>query len=122
MSWTPRRIALTWAFMPCLLWCRRHRPAGTLDLDPVDVDTGLSAQRSDGDLGPAHLGTSARVYEVLRRSHSVRLVRRPVDSDRRIGTAGSSAGPVSCVTHISQFCTRGQSGRRLDPARAGIHG
>jgi hypothetical protein len=27
---------------------RRRQPAGTLALDPVDVDTGLPAQRSDG--------------------------------------------------------------------------
>ena len=33
-----------------------HQPTGTLDLDPVNVDTGLPAQRSDGDLGPTHLG------------------------------------------------------------------
>jgi hypothetical protein len=42
---------------------RRHQPAGTLDLNPVDADTGLPAQRPDGDLGPTHLGAERPVLE-----------------------------------------------------------
>ena len=34
------------------------QPTGTPGLDPVDAGTGLPAQRSDGDLGPTHLGSS----------------------------------------------------------------
>jgi len=37
---------------------RRHQPTGTPGLEPADADTGLPAQRPDGDLGPIHLGSS----------------------------------------------------------------